>query len=279
MTGSLKRIAADSGTASFVEALEADGAAIVTGALSPPQLEELNRDLDRAIEGIGPGLRHPPSDFFVEFYGSRTVRIDGLPARSRVIWDLLGESFMTRIADRMLLPYCEHYLLNTGQLIQIGPGETAQWLHRDQDAWSYFTPPHLLQVEAMFALTRFTPENGCTRVVPGSHRWERGREARADEIERAEMDAGDALLYLGSTIHGGGANTTTHEWRRGMFFGLVVGWLRTEENTYLTVPIERVREMPAAVQERLGYRAHEGIGVVDVGDPMFLLEAGVATEP
>ena len=28
-----------------------------------------------------------------------------------------------------------------------------------------------------------------------------------------------------------------------------------------------VRAMPEVVRERLGYRAHEGIGVVDVGDP------------
>ena len=124
----------------------------------------------------------------------------------------------------------------------------------------------------MFALTCFTKENGCTQVVPGSHHWDLDREARPEEIERAEMEAGEALLYLGSTIHGGGANTTSGEWRRGMFFGLVVGWLRTEENTYLTVPIEMAREMPTVVQERMGYRAHEGIGVVDVGDPMFLLE-------
>ena len=272
MTGTLKRIEATANTDQLVEALDGDGAVIVSGALSQTQIRALNDDFDRALCDIEPGLRHPPSDFYVEFYGSRTIRIDGLPAKSRAFWDLLEDSFMTRIADRLLLPYCEHYLLNTGQLIQIGPDESAQMLHRDENAWSYLVPSHLLEVEAMFALTSFTKENGCTQVVPGSHRWDLEREARSDEIERAEMETGDALLYLGSTIHGGGANTTSGEWRRGMFFGLVVGWLRTEENTYLTVPIETVREMPTVIQERMGYRAHEGIGVVDVGDPMFLLE-------
>ncbi len=272
MTETLKRIEATADTDRLVEALNDDGAVIVSDALSHTQIRALNDDFDRALSGIEPGLRHPPSDFYVEFYGSRTIRIDGLPAKSRAFWALLEDSFMTRIADRLLLPHCEHYLLNTGQLIQIGPGESAQILHRDENAWSYFVPPHLLEVEAMFALTSFTKENGCTQVVPGSHHWDLDREARPDEIERAEMEAGEALLYLGSTIHGGGANTTSGEWRRGMFFGLVVGWLRTEENTYLTVPIEMAREMPTVVQERMGYRAHEGIGVVDVGDPMFLLE-------
>ena len=272
MTIELRRIESASDTSGLAEALEADGAAIVKQALSPAQLTTLNEDFDRALEGIGPGLRHPPSQFLVEFYGRKTIRIDGLPGKSEAFVELLEDSFMTRIADRLVLPHCEHYLLNTGQLIQIGPGEGNQMLHRDEGAWSHFAPTHLLQVEAMFALTRFTRENGCTRVVPGSHLWDPDREANEDEIGRAEMDAGDALVYLGSTMHGGGANTTADEWRRGMFFGLVVGWLRTEENLYLTVPFDKVRAMPEVVRERLGYRAHEGIGVVDVGDPMALFQ-------
>ena len=173
----------------------------------------------------------------------------------------------------MLLPNCEDYLLNTGQLIQIGPGETAQSLHRDEDAWPHFKPPKpLLEVEAMFALSDFTIANGCTQVVPGSHLWEPEREAEPDEVQRAEMQAGSALVYLGTTVHGGGANTTTDQWRRGMFFGFVVGWLRTEEACLLTVPREKVKSMPKRVQELIGYKAHGGIGVVDVGSPMVLLE-------
>jgi hypothetical protein len=36
-------------------------------------------------------------------------------------------------------------------------------------------------------------------------------------------------------VHGAGANTTTDQWRRGMHSSYVVGWLRTEENHYLTL--------------------------------------------
>lgn len=148
-----------------------------------------------------------------------------------------------------------------------------QHLHRDDDAWSYYPAPKpLLQVEAMFALTDFTIENGATQVVPGSHLWPKDRKALPDEIVRAEMPAGSALYYLGSAIHGGGANTTEGEWRRGMFLGYVVGWLRTEENMFLTVPIEDAKTMPLRVQELLGYKAHGGIGVVDVGSPMVMLQ-------
>ena len=123
----------------------------------------------------------------------------------------------------------------------------------------------------MFALTDFSAANGATQVVPGSHLWPLDRTAKPEEIIQAEMTAGSALLYLGSTIHGGGANRTDSARRRGMFLGYVVGWLRTEENTFLTVPIEKVRAMPLRIQELLGYKAHMAIGVVDVGSPMKLL--------
>ena len=85
------------------------------------------------------------------------------------------------------------------------------------------------------------------------------------------MSAGSALFYLGSVLHGGGANRTSQEQRRGMFVGYVVGWLRTEENSFLTVPRDRVRSLPLRVRELLGYKAHSAIGVADVGDPMALL--------
>ncbi len=273
MTKGLERVEGSIEATDLAELLLRDGAVIVNDALTPGQLAGLNADLDDAIAATAPGLRNPTEDFYVEFYGSQTIRLDGLPARSTTFVELMQSRLMTGVADILLLPNCQDYVLNTAQLIQIGPGQTAQMLHRDEDAWKELTGPKpLLEVEAMFALTDFTIENGATQVVPGSHLWPPEREAEPHEIQRAEMDAGSALFYLGSAVHGGGANTTSDQWRRGMFFGYVVGWLRTEENTFLTVPIERVRDMPERVQELLGYKAHGGIGVVDVGSPMALLQ-------
>ena len=74
-------------------------------------------------------------------------------------------------------------------------------------------------------------------------------------------------MWEGGMWHGGGANTTTDQIRRGVFTGFVVGWLRTEENFFLSTPIEAVREMPERVQSLLGYDSYLGIGVVDVGSP------------
>ncbi len=272
MKPSLERLGGAVNADDLCEVLKRDGAAVVEAALTAEQLGGLNADLDRIVSATAPGLRHPSHERMVEFYGHSTVRIDGLPAKSKTFLEVMLSPLLCQAADHFLLPNCEDYLFNTGQLIEIAPGETAQMLHRDENAWSHFPAPRpALEVEAMFALTDFTAVNGATRVVPGSHLWPLERTAEPEEIIQAEMQAGSALFYLGSTLHGGGANRTDRERRRGLFLGYVVGWLRTEENTFLTVPIEAVREMPTRVQELLGYKAHMGIGVVDVGSPMQLL--------
>ena len=97
----------------------------------------------------------------------------------------------------------------------------------------------------LWALTDFTRENGATRVVPGSHRWDDAkkqlkhqglydllpadfRHPTDDEIAYAEMPAGSCLMLLGSTLHSGGANVSTGQIRRGMYLGYILGWLRTE---------------------------------------------------
>lgn len=276
MAASLKRL---NNTASFEEligTLEQDGAVIIENILTAGQLASLNSELDPYVAATAPGSPNATSQGMIDFLGHSTVRIDGLPAKSRTFLDLMLLPQLTEAADHFLLPNCEDYLFNTGQLIQIGPAQSAQPLHRDEEAWQEQTsalawPRPQLQIEAMFALSDFSVANGATRVVPGSHLWPRDREARQAEIVQAEMPAGSALLYLGSAMHGGGANTTTDQYRRGMFLGYVVGWLRTEENTFLTVPIEKVRSMPARIQELLGYKAHGAIGVANVGNPMALL--------
>ena len=273
MKPELQTVASNIDPKELANLLTQDGAAIVEDALDQRQLSSLNSEVDEIVEATAPGLRHATSDYFVEFYGSNTIRLDGLPAKSKTFLEVMQLPLFSGVADELLLPNCEDYLLNTGQLIQIGPGETPQDMHRDEDAWRFFKDPKpLLEVEAIFALTDFTVANGATQVVPGSHLWPAERKAEPEEIIQAEMSAGSALFYLGSTLHGGGPNSTSTEWRRGMFMGFVIGWLRTEENTFLTVPIEVVRQMPARCQELLGYKAHEGIGVVDVGSPMVLLD-------
>ena len=45
------------------------------------------------------------------------------------------------------------------------------------------------------------------------------------------MGPGDALVYTGKLVHGGGANLTPDRWRRAMHLSYVVGWLTPEESS------------------------------------------------
>jgi ectoine hydroxylase-related dioxygenase (phytanoyl-CoA dioxygenase family) len=145
--------------------------------------------------------------------------------------------------------------------------------------WAHFPQPHgEIQLASMIALDDFRLENGATRIVPGSHRWARGRAPQEHEIADAVMPAGSAAIYLGSTIHGAGANSTQSEWRPGLHISYVLGWLRTEENNYLAVPPEIARTLPRKAQEVLGYAVHDAIasgggylGMVGLRDPVDLI--------
>ena len=163
-----------------------------------------------------------------------------------------------------------------------GPGAEQQLLHRDEAVWVHLPRPHpQVELASVIALVDFTAEIGATVVVPGSHRWEPDRPPKRDEFACAEMTAGSAVVYLGSTIHAGGRNSTRDRWRRGMHMSFVVGWLRTEDNNYLSTPPAVARTLPRRSQELLGYAAHDAmavgggyLGTVDLLDPMELLAQG-----
>ncbi len=61
----------------------------------------------------------------------------------------------------------------------------------------------------MWAMTDFTEENGATRVIPASHRFDDRLELDGSETVPAEMEKGSVLLYTGSLYHGAGANRST----------------------------------------------------------------------
>ena len=51
------------------------------------------------------------------------------------------------------------------------------------------------------------------------------------------------LLWMGGTLHTGGADTTDpaqNDWRTGLFASCSLGWLRTEVNHMLDIPREEV---------------------------------------
>ena len=66
------------------------------------------------------------------------------------------------------------------------------------------------------------------------------------------MDAGSALMYTGSVMHGGGANSTDVN-RIGMYVGYIPNWLRPLENSQVTVSEACLKNLSDEAQALLGY--------------------------
>src|SRR5437867_3748231 len=282
MSASIPRLVACAPTEHVIAALDEYGAVIVEGVLAPDLLARVNAELDPILEHASPDRRYlnPAID---HFYGDRVRQITGMAAQSRIFAEeILCHPFYAAVCDVVLGPNCSCYQLNVAQVMDRGPGAEQQRLHRDEAVWVHLPRPHPeVELASVIALVDFSADIGATVVVPGSHRWERGRRPKREEFACAEMPAGSAVIYLGSTIHAGGRNSTADCWRRGMHMSFVVGWLRTEDNNYLSTPPDIARTLPRRSQELLGYAAHDAIaagggylGTVDLLDPIDLLAQG-----
>lgn len=250
------------GTASLEEVvavIERDGGVIIEDFLDQATLDGLNADLDPLLTVTQTG-----EDGFV---GAKTKRLSALFKHSRHSATVITHPLYLGAAEKILQQPSKVYYgeeeswvtptiqVGATQAIEIHPGQSAQVLHRDDAIWQWQHPKggRNARLQIMLALTDFTEENGATHVIPGSHLWDDDRIPKQEETIRASMKAGAALLWLGSTYHGGGANDSDGP-RRGMSIGLDLGNLRQEENQYLVVPKEIVKQYPERVQQLLGYQ-------------------------
>jgi ectoine hydroxylase-related dioxygenase (phytanoyl-CoA dioxygenase family) len=75
------------------------------------------------------------------------------------------------------------------------------------------------------------------------------------------------MFYVGSLVHGGGANETDTP-RLGVILEFVVSWLRAQENHVIGVPHDVAADLPERLQELLGYNVHPPfLGYVDGRHP------------
>ena len=153
-------------------AIDEFGAVIVSDLVDADLVARLRSDLAPWIARTPPGSRSDDPEW-QEFHGSRTVRFNGLAAKTPAFVDICLEPTILGVADRRLIPGGGSTQISGTQVISIGPGEDAQYLHRDQTLWPWFNRdlpdgPEVT-VLAMLALTEVTEANGATRIVPYSH--------------------------------------------------------------------------------------------------------------
>ena len=249
--------------------LEADGYTILEGVIEADLVDALAADLLRIerADGVVPADNG--------FEGRRTVRIYNLLAKGSLYARIPVHPEVLPVVESVLDPGC---LISSLSSIAIGPGESAQPIHAD-DQLLPLAKPHVATVcNTMWALTDFTEENGATRLVPGSHRADDNPVFGGEyDTIAAEMPKGSVLVWHGSLWHGGGANRSSGR-RVGIAMNYCAGFIRQQENQQLGIAPDVVRGFPPRLQEMVGYGIYNGlIGHIDKQSPAALLGSGATS--
>ncbi|KAH8895572.1 hypothetical protein GQ53DRAFT_715289 [Thozetella sp. PMI_491] len=277
---SITKLPATASVDEILAILDRDGGVILESFASQAEL----RNIEVEIEESKTSEDGQPHTGFPQI-PSQTHLVPGLVGRSKTMASLCERPVLARLREEILTDhfsitreqFTDQYhidpLLSISLSFQIGTGAPRQALHRDDavhgiDHSIPFNLKKASQFACLVAGCRTTRMNGATMFVPGSHRWDDSRQPRVDELCFAEMEAGSALIFMGSAFHGGGHNSVRDSFRvvHGLFF--VRGILRQEENQFLAIPHSKVLRMTPAMQSLLGYKKPDSaLGLVDNRDP------------
>lgn len=245
------------------EALFTHGYCVIPNAMPAAMVRALAADLEPVFDAtklsVGP------------FYGDTTKRFHGLLRRSAHMAAFVQHEAVLSTVEGILGRHWDTIQLNLTQAIEILPGGEAQPPHRDQDMWPVHAEGVEYLINVMWPFSPYTAENGATIVWPGSHRRQDEIVIDAAEGVSIEMQPGAALLFLGSTLHAGGANRTRRP-RRGMIVSYSLGWLKPYELPWLAYPPEIARSFDPELAALAGYRAHRpNLGTYEGRCPSHLL--------
>ena len=254
--------AADTSSEDLAEILSQDGGVILEDFISKAEVDAIMGDLKPYIDTTMESQN--------DFGGFKTTRTGALMARSPRCRELAIDPRILGLVEAFLGPYANTFQLHVTQVINVLPGEKAQMPHRDRWAWSQLQessdndPPvnkvvaRLMteiepQLNLMLALTDFTEENGATRIALGSTKLADEEKLSEEAFVPAKMRSGSMLVFTGSVFHGAGANQSQSA-RVGLNIDYTLGWLRQEDNQYLSCPPEIAKDLDPKLQELLGYQ-------------------------
>ncbi len=257
----LVELSNDSTVDDVVNVLKQDGGVIIRDFISEDNLALLTNDLTPVFAKTPPGEDE-------SFLGQKTRRLSRLFSRTKHAAGIAMHPLFFGAAEDLLcgsvpiwqgserVDITPELRIGAAQAIQIWPGETAQPLHRDDSVflWRHPTYGREARLQIMVAVSDFTADNGGTMVIPKSHHWDDELKPMLSEAQPLEMQAGCAMLFLGSTYHGGGANTSRNP-RTGVSIALDCSTLRQEENVYLSMTPQEVAAYPEEFQRLLGWSA------------------------
>jgi len=173
----------------------------------------------------------------------------------------LGQSFLDFVNEMgPLMPYFEHYfqgkfILNSfgGAINTRGHTSYAQRIHRDIRSFSGDMP---LLLNTLVMLDDFTPDNGATYLMTGSHKFaDKPSEAQFyARAERAIGPAGSILIFNSNLWHAGGDNMTDRP-RRSVTPMYCKPFIKQQFDYPRAVGYEMADKLAAHTCQVLGYNA------------------------
>jgi len=235
-----------------VEAFREQGYAIITDFIDQGQVQ-------RALVLLDP-VFHLPDDLALKGNklpaggGGQTVHVPNLFAHTRAADDIAIAPLLLKLIEQIL---GHRFQISIAVGMCPAPGAVDQRLHFDDMMWPIPRPHSPIVANTLIALDDFTKDNGATRVVPGSHKWDKPVDQNAETVQ-AEMPSGSLLVWDGQLWHGGGGNRTQDQLRRSINLNYNLSWLRQQENQYLGIPRDTLLSLPERLQRLLGYHSRWG---------------------
>lgn len=236
-----------------------DGYVIINNLLSPDELALIRREAVKLLDRTGRN----------NFEGLLTQRVYGVLSKTTCIDRLADHPRILGLVDKV---HQENFLLSQAQIINILPNEDAQMLHIDDGFYKVPRPRAAFGCASIWAIDDFTESNGATALIPGSHLWGEDEFGSPEQSVPAVMSAGSVIFFLGTTVHGGGANESNHS-RLAVTCQYCEPYLRQQENFTLSIPKERVKQMSPELVSMIGYSISPPfMGMVNGVHPKRLLE-------
>lgn len=186
------------------------------GVLTPARAAEVRQRLvNAAVESEARGVT---TTYIGLDPNAQNVRVFNLLDLDRIFLDLIAHPTAIALV-RFLLG--EHFLISNFTANIARPGSGSMAMHSDQGIVT--TPPWVAAeaINIIWVLDDMDEQNGATRYVPGSHRWQTFEDVPADARSLSkpfEAQAGSVLAMDGRLWHTSGANRSADR-ERALLFG------------------------------------------------------------
>ncbi|HEU5473566.1 MAG TPA: phytanoyl-CoA dioxygenase family protein [Actinophytocola sp.] len=197
-------------------------------------------------------------------YENDNQRVFSLLNKGTEFADLVANGAVFRVMEH-LLGY--NFMLSSTHANVAGPGGASMNLHADQTFARPPWPPYALVANSMWMLDEFTDANGATRIVPGSHRWNRQPDYLSGEGNTETVPvcgpAGSVMVFDGRLWHQTGQNTTGGEYRRGILNYYCRGYIRQQQNFFVGLDQAVLDRATPRMRRLLGWENYLSLGMLD----------------